>query len=199
MKADHTSEALALKLTEPSGHRFLSYPYTTSLLLLSFLTTLAIYLSFSHNQIELGSWGCGMSWMHPNYILMDGPKGDMSGLEKKYSLWLYREGGLQDEATVSRWIFGTRTCRCVSRVTESIDSNHPSQKVNPFYSYPEMQDLPVKSVQSLHPPRTNITNSFIPNLRLPSQAGTHSISTPLTLTKNSPPFTEQHFLNNPTT
>lgn len=39
--------------------------------------------------------------MSPNYVKMDGPRREgMGGLEDKYGLWLYREGGLQGHLEV---------------------------------------------------------------------------------------------------
>lgn len=43
-----------------------------------------------------------MSWMSPNYVRLSGPSGlGLKGLERKYALWLYREGGLQSDVRVS--------------------------------------------------------------------------------------------------
>jgi glycosylphosphatidylinositol deacylase len=77
--------------------------------LLNLVTAIAVCLayliwqSYTSLQLELGTWGCRMSWMSPNYIKMDGPRAEgMGGLENKYSLWLYREGGLQGHIKVSR-------------------------------------------------------------------------------------------------
>lgn len=71
----------------------------TSLWLITFLSlgiAYQIFRSYTVLQSELGTWGCRMSWMSPNYIKMDGPRREgMGGLEDKYGLWLYREGGLQ--------------------------------------------------------------------------------------------------------
>lgn len=79
-------------------------PYSGSLFL-SFLALIFGYMalsSYKRNERELGSWGCRMSWMSPNYFRMDGPTGgDVGGLDKKYGLWLYREGGIQQHTKVS--------------------------------------------------------------------------------------------------
>jgi hypothetical protein len=40
--------------------------------------------------------------MSPNYVRLDGPNGhDVKGLDRKYALWLYREGGLQMDFKVA--------------------------------------------------------------------------------------------------
>lgn len=40
--------------------------------------------------------------MSPNYVRLTGPSGPgLRGLERKYGLWLYREGGLQPDVQVS--------------------------------------------------------------------------------------------------
>ena len=71
------------------------------ILLLSLSIIYTIFRSHSTLQLDLGTWGCRMSWMSPNYIKMDGPRREgMGGLEDKYSLWLYREGGLQGRVEV---------------------------------------------------------------------------------------------------
>jgi hypothetical protein len=68
---------------------------------LSLLTLYATVHSYLQNQDELGRWGCRMSWMSPNYVRLDGPQGaEVKGLERKYALWLYREGGLQPDLQV---------------------------------------------------------------------------------------------------
>jgi hypothetical protein len=72
-------------------------------IVLLILTSLIFFLyARSYNSLnkELGTWGCRMSWMAPNYIKMDGPEGDLGGLERKYGVYLYREGGLQGDAKV---------------------------------------------------------------------------------------------------
>lgn len=76
----------------------------TPLWLIAFLSLSIAYLifrSYTALQLDLGTWGCRMSWMSPNYIKMDGPRREgMGGLEDKYGLWLYREGGLQGHLEV---------------------------------------------------------------------------------------------------
>lgn len=92
-KSPPTSTSLAHKL----------YKYTP-LWLITFLSLSIAYLifrSYTALQLDLGTWGCRMSWMSPNYIKMDGPRREgMGGLEDKYGLWLYREGGLQGHLEV---------------------------------------------------------------------------------------------------
>ncbi|KAJ9105254.1 hypothetical protein QFC21_001620 [Naganishia friedmannii] len=67
------------------------------------VSVLCAYLTISsylQNQVDLGAWGCRMSWMSPNYVRLDGPSGlELKGLNAKYALWLYREGGLQTDLT----------------------------------------------------------------------------------------------------
>ncbi|GHJ84302.1 hypothetical protein NliqN6_0704 [Naganishia liquefaciens] len=66
--------------------------------LLSFVTVYWTTCSYLDIQADLGRWGCRMSWMSPNYVRLAGPSGSaVRGLERKYGLWLYREGGLQSD------------------------------------------------------------------------------------------------------
>ena len=68
----------------------------------SFVTLYWITSSYLGIQADLGRWGCRMSWMSPNYVRLTGPFGSgLRGLERKYGLWLYREGGLQPDVQVS--------------------------------------------------------------------------------------------------
>jgi hypothetical protein len=42
-----------------------------------------------------------MSWMSPNYVRLEGPTGpNVKGLDRKYTVWLYKEGGLQPDLLV---------------------------------------------------------------------------------------------------
>ena len=69
--------------------------------LLSFVTVYWTTCSYLDIQADLGRWGCRMSWMSPNYVRLAGPSGSaVRGLERKYGLWLYREGGLQSDVQV---------------------------------------------------------------------------------------------------
>lgn len=69
--------------------------------LLSLVTLYGTVHSYLQNQRDLGRWGCRMSWMSPNYVRLEGPTGpDVKGLDRKYALWLYREGGLQPDLQV---------------------------------------------------------------------------------------------------
>jgi hypothetical protein len=84
------------------AHRQTRKPYFIPTILLV-LTIFICYLyarSYTAVNKELGTWGCRMSWMAPNYIRMDGPEVE-SGLSRKYGVYLYREGGLQDDVRVS--------------------------------------------------------------------------------------------------
>jgi hypothetical protein len=71
--------------------------------LLTFRSLLSLTSPTSPNsEIESGlaRWGCAMSWMSPGYVRLDGPHAVAGGLDSKYSLWLYREGGLQGHTEV---------------------------------------------------------------------------------------------------
>ena len=72
-----------------------------TLLLIVSLGLFALYArSYTYLNQDLGTWGCRMSWMAPNYVKMDGPEVE-SGLGRKYGVFLYREGGLQGDIRVS--------------------------------------------------------------------------------------------------
>ena len=70
------------------------------LLILSLLLIFVYARSYTYLHKELGTWGCRMSWMAPNYVKMDGPEVE-GGLSRKYGVYLYREGGLQGDVRVS--------------------------------------------------------------------------------------------------
>jgi hypothetical protein len=85
--------------------------HLSSLVLLITLTTLTLLLSLFYARSyttlhdQLGTWGCRMSWMSPNWVEMkvDGP--GLADLEGKYGVYLYREGGLQVDSKVRRLSF----------------------------------------------------------------------------------------------
>ena len=92
-KSPSTSTSSARKLSKYTPLWFITF--------LSLSIAYLIFRSYTALQLDLGTWGCRMSWMSPNYVKMDGPRREgMGGLEDKYGLWLYREGGLQGHLEV---------------------------------------------------------------------------------------------------
>lgn len=83
---------------------------------MAFITLIFAYMtltSWKRNERELGHWGCRMSWMNPRYIKMDGPtEGDVGHLGAKYGLYLYREGGRQQQAVKVSSTVVLRVGRC---------------------------------------------------------------------------------------
>ncbi len=91
-----------------------AWPWTTLLLLFAALIALAVgrsYYRLQHPLItsttgvasernDLGRWGCGMSWMSPGYVRVPVRIPDRPSLERKYNLFLYREGGLSPTVNV---------------------------------------------------------------------------------------------------
>ncbi|KAJ9120760.1 hypothetical protein QFC22_002692 [Naganishia vaughanmartiniae] len=90
-------ETLDTPFRKPTN-RFLTSAWV---ILAGCVSVICAYLTVSaylENQVDLDTWGCRMSWMSPNYVRLDGPGGrDLKRLDRKYALWLYREGGLQSD------------------------------------------------------------------------------------------------------
>ena len=75
--------------TPPMNHSMLST-------LLSLITAITIFACFrASTQIpgQLSPQGCRMSYMSPSYILQSGFNASWTSLSGRYSLWLYREVG----------------------------------------------------------------------------------------------------------
>lgn len=74
----------------------IAYPRTILLSLSWLLLSLIGLVCFSLDQARSGSMGCEMSWMSPTYHRLEWDQ----STEQRYSVYLYREGGL-DPAKVS--------------------------------------------------------------------------------------------------
>ena len=75
--------------TPPMNHSVLS-------VLLGLTTAIAIFACFrasTQTSGQLSPQGCRMSYMSPSYILQTGFDASWTSLSGRYSLWLYREVG----------------------------------------------------------------------------------------------------------
>ncbi|EIN10779.1 PGAP1-domain-containing protein [Punctularia strigosozonata HHB-11173 SS5] len=83
------------------------YPRPLLLGLCSLLFILVVYLSASTTPLSLSAQGCRMSWMSPSYLLQTGfdHRWTRPTLARRYSLWLYREVGWEDELHGSPVLF----------------------------------------------------------------------------------------------
>lgn len=64
--------------------------------LLGIFTAIAIFTCFRasiQTPNQLSPQGCRMSYMSPSYILQTGFNASWTSLNRRYSLWLYREVG----------------------------------------------------------------------------------------------------------
>lgn len=80
-------------------------PWKASLLVLSttalsILILLGIVNSFLTRQRD--PVGCGMVWMRPIYAKYEGFDSEWTRFASKYGLYLYREGGINEDFQVSR-------------------------------------------------------------------------------------------------
>ena len=75
--------------TPPMNHSMLS-------VLLGVFTAVTIFTCFwasTQAPGQLSPQGCRMSYMSPSYIFQSGFNASWTGLSRRYSLWLYREVG----------------------------------------------------------------------------------------------------------
>ena len=85
-------------------------PWRSSLLVLSttalsILILLSIVNSFLTRQRD--PVGCGMVWMRPIYAKYEGLDSEWTRFASKYGLYLYREGGINEDFQVSRSALAT--------------------------------------------------------------------------------------------
>lgn len=67
--------------------------------LLGLITAIAIFTCFRASTQapgQLSPQGCRMSYMSPSYILQSGFNSSWTSLSGRYSLWLYREVGWEN-------------------------------------------------------------------------------------------------------
>jgi hypothetical protein len=62
--------------------------------------TLLLVMAQSFLTRQLDTKGCEMSYMRPSYVKMDSFDTEHTRFATKYSLYLYREGGIDDDVRV---------------------------------------------------------------------------------------------------
>jgi hypothetical protein len=154
----HTQPSPVSSISSNLRSRRQSYPLSCLLLLSTLLISLITWHSYASlanpgtDDVSSGlaTWGCGMSWMSPGYVKLDGPS-DVNGLERKYSVWWYREGGI-DSPVVS--IAFSLVILLAATCTRNIEPIHitPSvtsviQKLSRSFSSQEMQETSSKCVR----------------------------------------------------
>lgn len=83
-----------------------SWPMVATMLL-GFLALFLMVQSFLTRQLD--SKGCEMSYMWPSLIRFDDFDTEHTHFASKYSLYLYREGGIDEDSKV-------RTTSCIMRL-----------------------------------------------------------------------------------
>ncbi|KAG8923767.1 GPI inositol deacylase [Tulasnella sp. 417] len=68
--------------------------------ILCLLVLFASYRAVLYNETHLSPQGCKMSWMSPSYVLQSNFNASWTPLANRYSLWLYREVGWENENTL---------------------------------------------------------------------------------------------------
>lgn len=79
--------------------------------LLGVFTAVAIFACFrASTQVpdQLSPQGCRMSYMSPSYILQSGFNASWTSLSGRYSLWLYREVGWDNNQVCRLQVGGVR-------------------------------------------------------------------------------------------
>jgi len=82
-------------------------PLTIVVTMLAALAALTIFHSFTTRQLD--PKGCAMSYMRSAYAPFPDFDTEHTRLAKKYSLYLYREEGVDEESTVWNYAYGRRT------------------------------------------------------------------------------------------
>lgn len=75
-------------------------PYTLATTLLGFAALFLMATSFLTRQLD--TKGCEMSYMRPAYVKFDDFDTEHTRFATKYSLYLYREGGIDEDIRVCR-------------------------------------------------------------------------------------------------
>ncbi|KAG8955175.1 GPI inositol deacylase [Tulasnella sp. 424] len=68
--------------------------------LICLLVIFASFQAVTYNEKHLSPQGCKMSWMSPSYVLQSNFNASWTPLAKRYTLWLYREVGWENENTL---------------------------------------------------------------------------------------------------
>lgn len=136
--------------------------YGTLSVLLGAFTVIAIFTCFQASiQVPtlLSPQGCRMSYMSPSYVLQSGFNASWTSLSGRYSLWLYREVGWENN----------QVCHSEARNGSFINSKHHSHPGHLCFSFQETQAHPTKYVPSpplpqgsISPPHTSYRPSFLP-------------------------------------
>lgn len=127
----------------PMSHSILS-------VLLGVLTALTIFICFragTQAPDQLSPQGCRMSYMSPSYILQSGFNASWTSLSGRYSLWLYREVGWENN----------QVCRLQIGSVQSMNSTHHSHLERLCFSFQETRVHPIKRVPSPPPRHANIS------------------------------------------
>ena len=86
------------------GARPFASPPMSRLLAVLTLFALAALTGFYYAALDtyhsLSPQGCRMSWMWPSYVLQSKFDRTWTPLAQRYSLWLYREGNLENNQLV---------------------------------------------------------------------------------------------------
>ena len=133
--------------------------------LLGIITATAIFTCFQasiQTPDQLSPQGCRMSYMSPSYILQSGFNASWTSLSGRYSLWLYREVGW-DNNQVCRFRVGNE---------QLINSTYHSRPERLCFSFQETRVHLIKCVPSLplqrgsiSPPHMSYHPNFLPVLR----------------------------------
>lgn len=82
-------------------------PYTIAVTLLGLGTFALMIQSFLTRQMDRK--GCVMSYMRPAYLKFDDFDTEHTRFANKYALYLYREGGIDDDSRVGKSLCFTRS------------------------------------------------------------------------------------------
>lgn len=144
---------------------------------------LAALIARSFLTRQLDPKGAAMSYMRPAFVKFPEFDTEHTRFASKYSLYLYREGGIDEDTTVG-WIHVCALCIALTA--------HRS-KVFQRFSYLEMQEAISKFDRLLlKPPYTSMSN-YNQTRQLLRQESVPLISLVLISTKTLQPFMDRHF------
>lgn len=201
-KAAHTTKDMEKppETTSPARRPQWRSPWAISLLaLLASVTGIGFLLAVVHSSAtrQLDPKGCRMSYMRPSYAKLDEFDTEHTRLASKYSLYLYREQGI-DHDTKVRWGFCCQMKQWV-RGLANLERAQFRSGESPFCSSPAMPGATSRFAPSRPKPPTTSTTSCS-TTRLPSRpAPAASTFSPSTSTRTLPPSTARPCSTRPST
>ena len=99
---DNMTERVGGRRSSSWRNPWICSPYTLVATLLGFGALFLMVQSFMTRQLD--TKGCQMSYMRPAFVNLDHFDTEHTRFATKYSLYLYREGGIDEDIRVSMYV-----------------------------------------------------------------------------------------------